>query len=655
MAELLGVVAGGAGLASLAVQLVDSAEKLRRFTKASKNASQSVDELVFEIETLSFSLRYLERHQARDNNADSALLERCVVTCRAKVAQISDLVARMELKLRNFDRLGKLYVAFKEPEVTKLLDEMERAKSSIQFAYVMFCQSWSMRESDSRAAIEATHRDQLAKHSRQLDQICNSSDYVTQQVRLLVSAIASTPPSTDNESLLDDQQGSQQPQNITKSGNIVSGASRRTHRARWQLRLALPFRTRAWHVAVEIGASLTVHMQPINIRPWGYVPFQYLEDGDVAAVRRCLATGELTVWDQNPQGNGILFYAAFSRNTELVAMLLREAAHLHDDATLEKAFVRALSYAGEPEDFMISSLLALFIDYGMDVDFNDHASGKQIWDLTSPFPISQRVSDACADVMLRNQPLPMEAFSFEQRFDVAMLCRWSPKRFLSFIMHNDSHNRAATHRDGQGRTALHWLASRWSEVVFGLTEWVGIEARGGAEPQNEQNEIEEIMLELLSMGADPSTLDDWGNSPLRTMLLTSVSRYARKPVRFIADALGRWSRAIQASGRLLATYVSTERMHYTPVELQHDSDHGISVDALYHDPIRACIAFEGHRIKVLRVKELHSVPGQFPWHEYLPRHIVWEPSNDEAEEARCWSTTMGKLGPHAGVEMITVL
>ncbi|KAK6407551.1 hypothetical protein LTR95_018531 [Oleoguttula sp. CCFEE 5521] len=265
MAELLGVVAGGAGLASLAVQLVDSAEKLRSFCRASKNASQSVDELVFDIETLSLSLRHLEKHQARDS-MDIAPLERCVVACRTKVGQISNLVARMGLTMRKFDKMGKLYVAFKEPEVKKLVDDIERAKSSIQFAYMMYCQSWSMRKSESRAAIAAAHHNPLAEHTKQLDQVYDSDNRVQQQIGLLVSAVESAPRNVNSRIVSDDRNASQQSQSIMKSGAIASRISRRHSKAQWKLRVALPFRAKAWDIDVEMGGSVTVQIRPINIK-----------------------------------------------------------------------------------------------------------------------------------------------------------------------------------------------------------------------------------------------------------------------------------------------------------------------------------------------------------------------------------------------------
>lgn len=62
MAEIFAAVASGAGLMSLAIQLLESSQKLKDFYNASKDAPQTVADLSFELETrrclcLSGSLR----------------------------------------------------------------------------------------------------------------------------------------------------------------------------------------------------------------------------------------------------------------------------------------------------------------------------------------------------------------------------------------------------------------------------------------------------------------------------------------------------------------------------------------------------------------------------------------------------------------------
>lgn len=139
MAEIFGAVASGAGLASLAMQLLESAHKLHSLYDSCKNAPDTIQELSFELETMSLSLRHLERHRVEDS-IESELLARCMSVCQTKTARITALVSRMDSRVQSFCGLGKLYAAFKEPEMDRMLDGLERAKSAISLAYMTYCQ-----------------------------------------------------------------------------------------------------------------------------------------------------------------------------------------------------------------------------------------------------------------------------------------------------------------------------------------------------------------------------------------------------------------------------------------------------------------------------------------------------------------------------------
>jgi hypothetical protein len=63
MAEVFGAVASGVGLVSLALQLVDSAQKLKKLYNTTRDAPTTVADLCFELETMSLSLRQLNSHR----------------------------------------------------------------------------------------------------------------------------------------------------------------------------------------------------------------------------------------------------------------------------------------------------------------------------------------------------------------------------------------------------------------------------------------------------------------------------------------------------------------------------------------------------------------------------------------------------------------
>jgi formyltetrahydrofolate hydrolase len=139
MAEIFAAVASGAGLVSLAIQLLESSQKLKGFCNTCKDAPQTVADLSFELETMSLSLRQLDNHRRADV-LDDQLLSRCVMSCTRMNTKIEAAVAKMDGLLKKFRGVGRVYTAFKEPEMQKLLEQLEHAKSSMLFAYMSYCQ-----------------------------------------------------------------------------------------------------------------------------------------------------------------------------------------------------------------------------------------------------------------------------------------------------------------------------------------------------------------------------------------------------------------------------------------------------------------------------------------------------------------------------------
>jgi hypothetical protein len=74
MAEVFAAVASGAGLVSLAIQLLESSQKLKGLYNATRDAPRNVKDLCFDLETLSLQPRQLEQHRQHDH-LDTELLD----------------------------------------------------------------------------------------------------------------------------------------------------------------------------------------------------------------------------------------------------------------------------------------------------------------------------------------------------------------------------------------------------------------------------------------------------------------------------------------------------------------------------------------------------------------------------------------------------
>lgn len=139
MAEIVGAVASVAGLVSLSIQLVESTQKLKRLFNACSDAPSTITDLCFDLETMSLSLRQLEAHRMTGSPADELLI-RCVTTCTRIVAKIERAVSKIENPLDKTRLAGRLYAAFKKPEIDKLVAELGHAQSTMSFAYMNYCQ-----------------------------------------------------------------------------------------------------------------------------------------------------------------------------------------------------------------------------------------------------------------------------------------------------------------------------------------------------------------------------------------------------------------------------------------------------------------------------------------------------------------------------------
>lgn len=144
MAEAVAAAASVAGLASLTIQLTEGVAKLRRFYRSVRNAPETLNELVTELETLTLALREVERDvQRSDGNVigPSALMEQCVKSCQrgtAKLQAVLDKMTRLQVRSRG---LGQVYIAVNEKDEQVILSDLERAKSSLALAFQIYTES----------------------------------------------------------------------------------------------------------------------------------------------------------------------------------------------------------------------------------------------------------------------------------------------------------------------------------------------------------------------------------------------------------------------------------------------------------------------------------------------------------------------------------
>ncbi|KAF2165670.1 hypothetical protein M409DRAFT_23960 [Zasmidium cellare ATCC 36951] len=138
MAEaVIGVVSAGAGLLSLAIQLGESIQKLKSFHARVKNAPTMLADLILELESMGLSLDIVERYKSQDT-IEAGLVAHCLARCRTTTERIQNIVDRIHDIGTKRARLAKFYVAVKDPEIMRLLQELGQARGSLAMSLLMF-------------------------------------------------------------------------------------------------------------------------------------------------------------------------------------------------------------------------------------------------------------------------------------------------------------------------------------------------------------------------------------------------------------------------------------------------------------------------------------------------------------------------------------
>lgn len=138
MAEVFAVASSVAGLASLAIQLTDAVTKLKVFSRRMRHAPEALEELVFELETMPMALNEVHRERFREGPEDTVLLGRCLHACERGARKLRDVVGQVQKHQDKAKVLGQVYFALKERDEQTLLANLERAKSSLMFAFQLY-------------------------------------------------------------------------------------------------------------------------------------------------------------------------------------------------------------------------------------------------------------------------------------------------------------------------------------------------------------------------------------------------------------------------------------------------------------------------------------------------------------------------------------
>lgn len=129
MAEILGIVTGGFGVASFAIRIVESALKLKEYYMAIKDAPDDVRYLIDEIETLSLIIADIGNNERQSDlpSVASQSSQKCFELCQKASLILEAVVRELDETIAKRKKIGGVKAVLKKGTIDTLRDRLRSA------------------------------------------------------------------------------------------------------------------------------------------------------------------------------------------------------------------------------------------------------------------------------------------------------------------------------------------------------------------------------------------------------------------------------------------------------------------------------------------------------------------------------------------------
>lgn len=296
MAEVFATVASGAGLASLGLQLVDCALKLKRFYESVEKAPKALDRLSREINTFALLLRHIDDTRERYSVEDSSLLQESIDLCFQSTEDIVSLSNQLDALIRKHQIPGRIYSVLRMRELMELCADLERGKNSLMLAFQLFDHRTQVQMMDASRNTAAQQSLLLLKHDQAIVHLRNE--------RILRSGSFNLDQRSEDAVRQVDHstRSSPSPLAVAYKRPAVAQASRvnefNRNRKPYRFRMPLWFTNTIWEMtASRASGRWEVCLQTYNQRP-AYSPIvKHYLSGSVDKVQRMFQDGQASPHD----------------------------------------------------------------------------------------------------------------------------------------------------------------------------------------------------------------------------------------------------------------------------------------------------------------------------------------------------------------------
>lgn len=291
----IGAASFGVGLLSLVIQLGESIYKLKGFKQRVRGSSARLDSLLFDLEIAIQSLDQLDRYGSQ-HNMEAALLSLCVKRWGALITDIERATNKMQNVCARFPRLGKLHIGLNEPEIEKLLRDLDQARGSLCFSLVVF-------QSEQQSKRDDEQREVLNYQSRQLDHIWRAIQTQGTELARLSSYSSGRLVAADTEPAESSQLSSEKEvTNYAVAGwrenEQYSNREDQQVAMEWRIQFPQWMCTRIWRIsATHAKTGWKVSLKTYIFRPASSEVFYRCQMGDMKGMQKLMSEGQASPRD----------------------------------------------------------------------------------------------------------------------------------------------------------------------------------------------------------------------------------------------------------------------------------------------------------------------------------------------------------------------
>ncbi|KAL2063621.1 hypothetical protein VTL71DRAFT_5426 [Oculimacula yallundae] len=381
MAEVLGTVASGFAVVSLAIQIAETIQKLRKFHSLMQSAPTDILFAIEELETLSMVLEDVDRSMQEQVFLDpkvKLIVVRSWRLCKSATDGLGELVRILEKGIGMGKTRGKFKIAMKKGEMDDFRARIESAKATMLLANTIYYQATQNQRLDSFERdvlqLQRTH-----EHSREiiLREVVHSRTLIMEAPRLGMRN-EQTPlrdvVKTDVEEMVRDEDDSGAYSRTGASSYRMqqqrSGVKIKDGRNYFSGLLAFIMDADEYNTmtTISFGLPTWINARRFELRlmkcrqGWDHSfrsyrtlsydakIFRYCMAGNVAGLQHLFASGQASPFEIDPEGRTPLHYAALYAQPEACRLLLEMGAETNVQTlwsgNLRKDFYNAHSGQG---------------------------------------------------------------------------------------------------------------------------------------------------------------------------------------------------------------------------------------------------------------------------------------------------------------------